>query len=47
MKTYPLESIGIEVAKEKQFKMIDIITKYFQGHEVLTRGDLLVKTSWP
>lgn len=40
MKTYPLESIGIEIAKEKQFKMIDIITKYFQGHEVLTRGDL-------
>lgn len=40
MKTYPLESIGIEEAKEKQFKMIDIITKYFQGHEILTRGDL-------
>lgn len=40
MTTYPLESIGIEEAKEKQFKMIDIITKHFQGHEILTRGDL-------
>lgn len=40
MRTYPLESIGIEAAKEKQFKMIDIITRHFQGHEILTRGDL-------
>ncbi len=29
MRTYPLESIGIEAAKEKQFKMIDIITRAF------------------
>ena len=40
MRTYPLESIGIGAAKEKQFKMIDIITRHFQGHEILTRGDL-------
>lgn len=40
MKTYPLESIGIDAAKEKQFKMIDTITKYFKGSEILNRGDL-------
>lgn len=40
IKTYPLESISLDFAKDKQFKMIDIITKHFQGHEILTRGDL-------
>ncbi|MGL4988538.1 MAG: aminotransferase class V-fold PLP-dependent enzyme [Cetobacterium sp.] len=40
MKTYPLESISLDVAKDKQFRMIDIITKNFEGHEILTRGDL-------
>lgn len=40
MKTYPLESITLMEAKEKQFKLIDIVTKYFKGNEILTRGDL-------
>ena len=40
MKTFPLESITIEKAKEYQFKMIDCIIKEFKGHEILTRGDL-------
>ncbi len=40
MKTFPLESINLEKAKEKQFRMIDCITKEFKGHEILTRGDL-------
>lgn len=40
MKTYPLESIGIEKAKEFQFKLIDSITKEFDGDEVLDLGDL-------
>lgn len=40
MNVYPLESIDIEEAKEKQFKIVDIITKYFKGSEILTRGDL-------
>lgn len=40
MNTYPLESIKIEEAKEKQFKLVDIITKHFKGSEILTRGDL-------
>lgn len=40
MNTYPLESISIDEAKEKQFKIVDIITKHFKGSEILTRGDL-------
>lgn len=40
MKTFPLESIGLTEAKEKQFKLIDVITKHFRGDEILTRGDL-------
>lgn len=45
MKTFPLESINLEEAKEKQFNLIDIITKYFSGHEILTKGDLGVVKS--
>lgn len=40
MKTYPLESITIEEAMEKQFKLVDCIMHYFTGSESLTRGDL-------
>jgi cystathionine beta-lyase/cystathionine gamma-synthase len=40
LKTYPLKSLNIEQAKKLQFKMIDSITKNFQGHEILSRGDL-------
>ena len=41
MKTYPLQSISIEEAYEKQFKLVDAITRNFTGTESLTRGDLL------
>ena len=40
MKTYPLQSITIEEAYEKQFKLVDAITRNFTGTESLTRGDL-------
>ena len=40
MKTYPLESISLEQATQKQFRMIDCITRNFTGTEILTRGDL-------
>ncbi|MGL5041514.1 MAG: aminotransferase class V-fold PLP-dependent enzyme [Culicoidibacterales bacterium] len=40
MKTYPLESITVEAAMQKQFALIDEITKVFTGTEILTRGDL-------
>lgn len=40
MLTYPLKSINLNQAKEKQFKMVDCITREFQGHEILNRGDL-------
>ncbi|APX71406.1 aminotransferase class I/II-fold pyridoxal phosphate-dependent enzyme [Companilactobacillus allii] len=39
-KTYPLESISIEEALKKQFKLVDIMTRYFMGNEMLSRGDL-------
>lgn len=40
MKTYPLHSISLDEAKKLQFKIIDTITKYFDGREVLSLGDL-------
>jgi cystathionine beta-lyase/cystathionine gamma-synthase len=40
MNTYPLESITIEEAKKLQFKLIDAVTRYFKGSEILTLGDL-------
>ncbi|MDO4198237.1 MAG: aminotransferase class V-fold PLP-dependent enzyme [Erysipelotrichaceae bacterium] len=40
MKTYPLESISIEKAQEKQFRFVDCVMHHFSGSESLTRGDL-------
>lgn len=40
MQAYPLQSLTIEEAMALQFKVIDCITKEFEGHEMLTRGDL-------
>lgn len=40
MKTYPLESITLDQARDFQFRMVDAITKTFTGTESLTRGDL-------
>lgn len=40
MQTYPLQSISMEEAMKLQFKIVDCITKGFQGHEFLNRGDL-------
>ncbi len=40
MKTYPLQSISIEEAKEKQFRLVDEICKEFTGSEFLNLGDL-------
>lgn len=38
--TYPLHSISMEEAKALQFKVIDVITRHFDGREVLSLGDL-------
>lgn len=43
MKTYPLESINLEKAKEKQFKIVHCAMNHFTGQELLTRGDLGVR----
>ncbi|WP_337018904.1 aminotransferase class V-fold PLP-dependent enzyme [Oceanobacillus massiliensis] len=40
METYPLNSLSIENAKEKQYHLIDIITRHFRGDEILSLGDL-------
>lgn len=40
MRTYPLSSLSLEEAMELQFKVADCITKEFEGHEFLNRGDL-------
>lgn len=43
MKTYPLKSISISEAQEKQFRLVDIITQNMSGEEFLELGDLGVK----
>lgn len=43
MNTYPLESITLAQAMEKQFHLTDCITRHFTGYESLTRGDLGVR----
>lgn len=40
MNTYPLYSLSLEEAVRLQFKAVECITKEFEGHEILTRGDL-------
>ncbi len=40
METYPLESITLEQAMEKQFRMVSCMMHHFTGNELLTRGDL-------
>ena len=44
VKTYPLESMTMDEAKKLQFKLIDTITKHFNGKDILTLGDLGVVT---
>lgn len=40
MTVYPLKSLTIEEAIELQFQLVDSITQFFPGNEILTRGDL-------
>lgn len=40
MITYPLPSIRLEEAIRLQFKIVDAVTRHFDGHEVLSLGDL-------
>lgn len=40
MKTKPLKSISMEEAQRMQFSLVDIVTKHFQGDEILSLGDL-------
>lgn len=40
MQTYPLNSISLEEAQQRQFKLVDIITWHFRGDELLALGDL-------
>lgn len=38
--THPLASITLEQATALQFRIVDTVTRYFSGSEVLTMGDL-------
>lgn len=40
METYPLQSLSVDEAMQKQFKLVDIITREFRGYDILTRGDV-------
>ncbi|RRD40003.1 aminotransferase class V-fold PLP-dependent enzyme [Leptotrichia sp. OH3620_COT-345] len=40
MKMYPLNSLSVLEAQEKQFRLVDIITKHMTGSEFLELGDL-------
>lgn len=40
MKTYPLKSITIDQAMQKQFALVDAVTREFEGQDIITRGDL-------
>lgn len=46
MKTYPLPCMSLSEAMDRQFCLIDCITREFAGHEMMTRGDLGVGTPW-
>lgn len=38
MKTYPLQSLTLIEAQQKQFALVDTICRHFPGSEFLTRG---------
>ncbi|KOY60404.1 aminotransferase class V-fold PLP-dependent enzyme [Photorhabdus heterorhabditis] len=40
MNTYPLRSLNMEQAQQKQFHLVDIICRHFPGADFLTTGDL-------
>ena len=40
MKTFPLQSLTLIEAQQKQFALVDTICRHFPGSEFLTRGDL-------
>lgn len=40
MKTFPLKSLTIAEAQQKQFALVDSICRHFPGSEFLTWGDL-------
>ena len=39
MKTYPLESVSLEEAIKRQYKLVDCISEEFKGSESLQAGD--------
>ncbi|WP_102029082.1 aminotransferase class V-fold PLP-dependent enzyme [Salirhabdus sp. Marseille-P4669] len=40
METTPLKSISLEEAQQRQFSLIDVVTRHFRGEEILSLGDL-------
>lgn len=46
IETYPINSISIEQAENKQFDLVDCICREFNGSEILELGDLGVKSPY-
>lgn len=40
MQTYPLGSLSLEEAQQRQFRLVDLVTRHFRGDELLALGDL-------
>jgi len=40
MNTFPLPSLSLEQAKALQFRIVDTVTQYFDGLQILSTGDL-------
>ncbi|HCR6933507.1 TPA: aminotransferase, partial [Shigella flexneri] len=40
MKTFPLQSLTLAEAQQKQFALVDTICRHFPGSEFLAGGDL-------
>lgn len=40
LKVFPIKTISLEEALQKQFRLIDMVTRHFPGTEVLKSGDL-------
>ncbi|MDY0404789.1 aminotransferase class V-fold PLP-dependent enzyme [Virgibacillus sp. 179-BFC.A HS] len=40
MQTAPLKSISLDEAMQRQFLLVDVVTRHFRGDEILSLGDL-------
>lgn len=43
MKTYPLPALTLDEAMDLQFRLVDTVTRHFDGYSLLSQGDLGVR----